>query len=97
MMNIPIITYPHFRFDTVEIAARKQVKRSQLHEAWQEEWANYYRIKQQDAVQSKQRVKQFNFIKDIEQIKAYDALKKSIEYGMYRYNTSLGRNLDVYI
>lgn len=97
MMNIPIISYPHFRFDNVEMSARKEVKRAKLHREYQEEWANYYRIKREDKVKLENKLKDYNLIKDIESIKAYDSLKKHIEYSMYRYSTSLGRNLDVYV
>lgn len=96
-MKIPIISYPHFRFDNVEMAGRKDIKRARLHREWQENWENHYSVKQEDAVKFKQNLKHFNFIKDIEEIKAYESLKKHIEYNMYRYNISLGRNLDVYV
>lgn len=96
-MKVPVISYPHFRFDNVEMAARKGVKREKLHQAWQKNWEDHYRIKHEDSVKLKNKIAQFNFIKDIEEIKAYDSLKKHIEYDMYRYNFSLGRNLDVYV
>lgn len=97
MMNIPIIAYPHFRFDNVEMSARKQVKREKLHSEWQENRADYYSIKREDQVKLENKLKDYNHIKDIEAIKAYESLKKQIEYSMYRYNISLGNNLDVYV
>ena len=96
-MNIPPISYPHFRFDNVEMAVRKNVKRAEIHRAWQQDWAEYYRIKRQDSVKLQNNLEKYNFIKDIELIKAYDNLQRHLTYDMYRYNTSLGRNLDVYV
>lgn len=97
MMIAPIISYPHFRFDTVQMSARKEAKRADLHRKWQEDWAEYYRIKHQDLIQSKNKIKHYNFVKDIETINLYDNLRKNLNYFMYRYNTSLGTNLDVFI
>lgn len=97
MMVAPIIAYPHFQFDTVQMAARKQAKRAKLHKSWQEVWAEHYRIKNQDRVKSKDKLKYHNLTKDIEEIKNYENLKKNLFYYMYRYNTSLGTNLDVYV
>lgn len=97
MIKVPMISFPHFRFDTVEMAARKNVKRAKLHADWQRDWEEHYKVKTQDAQLATQRLKHYNIIKDIEEINAYDALKKHLQYGMYRYNTSLGRNLDVYV
>lgn len=97
MMSIPLIAYPHFHFDTVQMASRKEAKRAELHQKHQDNWDNYYRIKHQDLVQSKIRAQRYNFVKDIEEIKNYDNLKKNLTYYMYRYNTSLGTNLDVYV
>ena len=96
-MNIPPISYPHFRFDNVEMAVRKSVKRTELHREWQENWAEHYRVKRQDSVNLQSNLKKYNFIKDIELIKAYDNLQRHMTYDMYRYNTSLGRNLDVFV
>lgn len=96
-MKIPLIAYPHFRFDNVEMAARKDLKRAKLHKKWQDNWDDHYRIKQQDQVQSKENIKHYNLVKDIEDIKNYENLKKNVTYYMYRYNTSLGKNLDVYV
>jgi hypothetical protein len=97
MMTVPLIAYPHFKFDTVEMAARKNEKRAEMQKKWQDDWADYYGIKQQDLVQSKQKLKHYNLVKDIETIKNYENLKKNLFYYMYRYNTSLGTNLDVYV
>ena len=97
MMIAPIIAYPHFQFDTVEMSARKQSKRAELHKKWQDEWADYYRVKQKNLIQSKDKLKHYNLIKDIEYVKNYDNLKRNLFYFMYRYNTSLGTNLDVYV
>ena len=97
MMIAPIIAYPHFHFDTVEMSARKQAKRAELHKKWQDEWTDYYRVKQKNLVQSKDKLKHYNLIKDIEYVKNYDNLKRNLFYFMYRYNTSLGTNLDVYV
>ena len=96
-MKVPIISYPHYRFDTVEMAARKDVKRAKMHREWQDDWDQYYRIKNQDSVKLTQDLKHYNLVKDIEEIKAYEALRRHWQYYMYRYNTSLGRNLDVYV
>ena len=96
-MVAPIIAYPHFQFDTVQMAARKQAKRAKLHKSWQEVWAEHYHIKNQDRVKSKDKLKYHNLTKDIEEIKNYENLKKNLFYYMYRYNTSLGTNLDVYV
>ena len=79
------------------MAARKNFKRAELHRAWQDDWDQDHRIKRQDTVKLKQDLAHWNLVKDIEAINAYDALKKKLEYGMYRYNTSLGRNLDVFV
>ena len=97
MMNVPLISYPHFHFDTTQMAVRKEVKRAELHKKWQDNWTDYYRIKQQDLVKSKEKLKHYNTTKDIESIKQYENLKKNLFYYMYRYNTSLGTNLDVFV
>lgn len=96
-MHIPIIAYPHFRFDNVEMSARKHQKRTDLHRKQQLDWEEYYQVKAKDNTKSRQSIQHYNHVKDIEEIKAYESLKKHIEYGMYRYNTSLGKNLDVYV
>ena len=96
-MKVPIISYPHYRFDTVEMAARKDVKRAHLHREWQDDWDQYYRVRNHDSVKLTQGLKHYNLVKDIEEIKAYEALRRHWHYYMYRYNTSLGRNLDVYV
>ena len=96
-MRVPIITQPHFHFDTVEMAGRKNVKRAKMHELWQKKIDEHYEVKRNDTKRIENGLKHFNYIKDIEEINAYDYLKKSVEYRMYRYNTSLGRNLDVYV
>lgn len=96
-MNIPPISFPHFRFDNVEMAARKSIKRQKLHQVWQDRWAEHYRVKRENSVKLQDKLKHYNFVKDIELIKAYDNLQRRLTYDMYRYNTSLGRNLDVYV
>lgn len=96
-MKIPAISYPHFRFDNVEMAARKSAKRAKLHANWQKDWTDYYRVKREDHVKLQHDLRNYNLIKDIELIKAYDNLQKHLTYDMYRYNTSLGRNLDVFV
>ena len=97
MMHIPIISQPHFRFDTVEMAARKNVKRAKLHKIWQDKIAEYHEVKRKDLKKVKDSISHFNYKKDIDEINQYDFIKKNVEYHMYRYNTSLGRNLDVYV
>ena len=96
-MKIPMISYPHFRFDNVEMAVRKNVKRAEMHADWQRDWAEYYRVKREDRVKLQHDLRNWNLIKDIELIKQYDNLQRHLTYDMYRYNTSLGRNLDVYV
>ena len=96
-MNIPPISYPHFRFDNVEMAVRKSVKRAEMHREWQQDWSDYYRTKREDHVKLQHDLRNYNLIKDIELIKAYDNLQRHLTYDMYRYNTSLGRNLDVFV
>ena len=97
MNKVPLIAFPHFRFDNVLMSGRREAKRAELHKKWQDNWAEYYRIKNQDLVKSKNNLKHYNLVKDIEEVKAYDNLKKNLTYYMYRYNTSLGTNLDVYV
>lgn len=96
-MKIPMISYPHFRFDNVEMAVRKSAKRAELQANWQRDWAEYYSVKREDHVKLQRDIRNWNLVKDIEEIKAYENLKKHLTYDMYRYNTSLGRNLDVYV
>lgn len=81
---------------TADIHNRKAIKSENLHRLHQEKIADYRRVKLQDYELNRTNLRDWEVAKHIEEINRYLNIKRSVEYGLYKYSAHLGRNIDVY-
>lgn len=85
----------NYHVNTSPMYNRKQVKVENLHRLHQEKVADFYRVKQQDFMLNHTNLKDWEMIKNLEDINRYMVLKKNVEYGLYKYSKYLGNHIDI--